>query len=121
MFVVLMLLGLLISAAFASGAKRQLREVGLASSNGANPVHIRRVFALQGTITAAVGVALGIALVGAALLIWRDEFDRAMDSVLPLDVNVTDLLISISAILFAGTFAAWIPARGVSPLQYSPL
>jgi putative ABC transport system permease protein len=114
MFVVLMLLGLLISAAFASGAKRQLREVGLASSNGANPVHIRRAFALQGTITAALGLAIGAGLVVASLLIWRDEFDRAMGRIRPLDVNVTDMLISIGAILFAGTFSAWIPARAVS-------
>ncbi len=112
--VVLMLLALLISAAFASGARRQLREVGLIAANGGDPVVIRRAFALQGSITAAFGIALGVALAAGAWVLAEEWLRRELWSGRSVDVNALDLAVSFASVIAAGTFAAWLPARAVS-------
>ena len=62
--------GIIVAAAFATSARRQLVTVGLLSSNGAPEGVIRRSLALQGSWTGLVGSLLGVAagLVGAHVL-----------------------------------------------------
>ena len=49
-------LGVIIAAAFATSARRQLATVGQLAANGASPRLIRRTLSLQGTWSGAVGV-----------------------------------------------------------------
>ena len=53
--------GIIVAAAFATSARRQLVTVGLLSSNGAPEGVIRRSLALQGSWTGLVGSLLGVA------------------------------------------------------------
>jgi putative ABC transport system permease protein len=110
----LLVLALLISAAFASGARRQLREVGLIAANGADPRQVRRAFALQGTITALVGLALGWLASLLAVLVLRDPIDRLVGERIPYRIAPLDLVVSAALVVGAGTLAAWWPARSVA-------
>ena len=60
-------LGVIIAAAFATSARRQLATVGQLAANGASPHLIRRTLSLQGTWSGAVGAAVGI---GAAIVFF---------------------------------------------------
>ena len=60
--------GIVIAAAFATGARRQLTTVGLLSANGAPPAMIRRVLFLQGAIAGAAGSLVGLGLAAAVLV-----------------------------------------------------
>ena len=62
--------GIIVAAAFATSARRQLVTVGLLSSNGAPEGVIRRSLALQGSWAGLVGSLLGVAagLVGVQVL-----------------------------------------------------
>ena len=61
--VVLTVVGIVISAAFAVGARRQLVTLGQLSASGASPATVRTALVLQGTVTGVVG-ALGRAGAG---------------------------------------------------------
>ena len=67
--------GIIVAAAFATSARRQLVTVGLLSSNGAPERVIRRSLALQGSWTGLAGSVLGVAagLVGVQALRGRIE------------------------------------------------
>lgn len=110
----LIVLALLISSAFASGARRQLREVGLIAANGADPRQVRRAFALQGAITALAGLALGWTIVIVAVVAGRDLIDRLVGERVSYGVVPVDLLVSALLVVGAGTLAAWWPARVVA-------
>jgi cell division protein FtsX len=110
----LVLLALLISTAFASGARRQLREVGLIGANGGNPRQIRAAFALQGMITAAFGVVLGLLITVVAATVLGDEARRLEGQDVPFGILPSDLATSIVLVLASGWLAAWWPARSVS-------
>jgi putative ABC transport system permease protein len=110
----LVLLALLISTAFASAARRQLREVGLIGANGGNPRQIRAAFALQGMITAGFGVVLGFLITVVAATVFGDEVRRLIGQDVPFGVLASDLVVSILLVLTAGWLAAWWPARSVA-------
>ena len=113
--VVLVVTGIVIAAAFASGARRQLVTLGQLSSNGASPRDLRRMLALQGTFTGVLGAALGAAL--GALALWAvharvgDIFGHAVGA---YDVRVFDLLPVLVLGVAASTIAALVPARTLS-------
>lgn len=112
--VALLVVALLITSAFASGARRQLREVGLISANGADPRHVRTALALRGTITAAVGIGIGVLIVIVAWVLFADLARRGLNQDVRFRVAPLDLVVSYGSILAAGTLAAWWPARSVS-------
>ncbi len=112
--VALMAIALLIAAAFASGARRQLREVGLISANGANPRHVRTAFSLQGTITGLVGVTIGSALFAVVVLVAGSRVRWLVGSDVPVRFSVPDLVVSLASIIGASTLAAWWSARSVA-------
>jgi putative ABC transport system permease protein len=64
---VLTVAGIVIAAAFAAGARRQLVTLGQLAANGAPPKLLRRVLFLQGTWTGVVGALAGIGLGAGAL------------------------------------------------------
>lgn len=108
---------LLVGAAFAVAARRQVRDLGLLATNGGAPVDVRRVLLAQGVVlgvgSSLVGVVLGVVafrglvpfwerLFGSAW--WRDELDwRALALILVLG--------SLTSVV-----AALVPAWDVSRL-----
>jgi putative ABC transport system permease protein len=113
--VVLVVTAIVASAAFALGARRQLRTLGLLSASGAPPAAMRRAVLLQGTVTGAVasvlGAALGLAGAAAAHPWLADRMDRTLP---PLRIHPLDLVVPIALGVLAATAAAWLPALSAS-------
>lgn len=110
--VVLTVVGIVISAAFAVGARRQLVTLGQLSASGASPNTVRTTLVLQGTLTGLFGAAGGLAIAGLALVAGHNWFERLLnqrfgDYELPLDDLPTAVVIGV----VAATIAALIPAR----------
>ena len=113
--VVCTVVGIVIAAAFASGARRQLATLGQLAANGAGPAVLRRVLFLQGTWTGLIGSLAGF-LLGAAVLAGLAPHRYALFStdVGPWDVRLFDL-VPVGVIgVAAATVAALVPARTIS-------
>jgi putative ABC transport system permease protein len=110
--VVLVVTAIVASAAFAVGARRQLRMLGLLSATGAPPSALRRAVLLQGTVTGAIasvlGASLGLAGAAVAVPLLADATDRSLPA---LRAHPLDLLVPVALGIAAATAAAWIPAR----------
>lgn len=112
----LLVLGTVVTAAFAIGARRQLRSVGLLASSGAAPRTIAWFLVAQGTVAGAVGSFLGIA---GGLLATRLMPPRLLEGFAnrPVDGPVTRVA-DLVPILIIGTgaamVAAWLPARSAA-------
>ena len=108
-------LGVIIAAAFATSARRQLATVGQLAANGASPRLIRRTLSLQGTWSGAAGAVVGIALGIGVFLLGTPLVERIVGrswtdtSIAPLDMVV--LLVTGIA---AATIAALLPARSLA-------
>lgn len=109
----LIVLSTVIAAAFAIGARRQLRTIGLLSSNGASPAAVTWFLVAQGAVAGLVGSAMGIAVAlgGLSLLPARLLSQLAGRVVDGPDVRLLDLvpIAVIGTVVAAG--AAWVPAR----------
>lgn len=108
--------GVVIAAAFATSARRQLATIGQLAANGASPRLVRRTLALQGSWSGLLGgvVGLGLALVAAVTVVGRISEALAGHDVGPVEVDVRHLgVILITAILVA-TVAAALPARSAA-------
>ncbi len=108
----LLVVGVVIAAAFATSARRQLVTVGQLAANGAPPEVVRRSLALQGSWSglfgAAVGIGLGLLTVAVAWP-WYEEIigrDLSGRRILAIDL----LAIGLTAV-GAATIAAALPAR----------
>jgi putative ABC transport system permease protein len=109
---VLTVIGIVISAAFAVGARRQLVTLGQLAGNGAAPKDLRRVLFLQGTLTGLVGTALGLVLGAVALVVaapYADEFFKR--DIHPYTVRLLDVVPIVVLGVVTATIAALIPAR----------
>jgi putative ABC transport system permease protein len=114
--VALLVLGTVIAAAFAVGARRQLRSIGLLSASGASPRTVRWFLIAQGAVGGFVGAALGV---GAAYLAvrsvpeaWLEEFiDRRIDGPVTRLADVVPI-VAIGTVAAMG--AAWMPARSAA-------
>ncbi len=113
----LAVLGIVIAAAFAVGARRQLRALGILASSGASPAALRAVVLWQGAWSGLLGRASGLALgvLGLAAL-WphHDRFlsyEPAWFTVRPADLAPIAVLGVITALA-----ASSLPARSVSRL-----
>ncbi len=110
--VVLTVVGIVIAAAFAAGARRQLVTLGQLAANGADPAVLRRVLFLQGTWTGLAGVVLGA---GLAVVVLAGLYPHA-DAVLGHDVDPYAVrpwdMVPIAILgIAAATTAALVPAR----------
>ena len=111
----LTVLGIVVAAAFAAGARRQMATLGQLAANGATPAALRRVVFLQGTVTGLIGTAVGLALGAAVLAALRPRASELLDqTVLSWEVRLLDVLPIVAVAVVAATLAAVVPARGAS-------
>ncbi|MEJ7585259.1 MAG: FtsX-like permease family protein [Acidimicrobiales bacterium] len=112
----LIVLGTVITAAFAVGARRQLRSVGLLSSSGASPSTVKWFLVAQGAVAGSVGSIVGVA---AGVLAVRTVPGHLLTSLAgrPVDQVVArpaDLLPIVVIGTLAASIAAWLPARSAA-------
>ena len=110
---VLAAVGIIIAAAFATSARRQLVTLGQLSSNGASQRLLRRTMTLQGSVTGLIGGVVGVCLGSAALLVGKERVvEHVLDrSVGPYQWSGTDLIAIMAVAVVAASVAAFIPAR----------
>jgi putative ABC transport system permease protein len=107
--------GIIIAAAFATSARRQLATVGQLAANGASPGLIRRTLSLQGTWSGAIGAAIGVLLGVGLFLLGRPLIERlAGRSWTVTTIRPTDLLVLFATGVIAATLAALLPARSLA-------
>lgn len=111
----LVAVGIIVAAAFATSARRQLMTVGQLTANGATQAVVRRVLALQGSWNAALGAAMGIL---AGLLAMRPARPLAEaisnHDLAGFQVSSTDLVAIALTSVVAGSIAALVPARSAA-------
>ena len=107
--------GIIVSAAFATSARRQLVTVGQLSANGAPERLVRRSLAMQGGWSGLVGSVLGVTAAVVALLLARSTIEDVNGSVLaPYRFVPFDLIVIVATGTAAATLAALVPARSAS-------
>lgn len=107
--------GAVAAAAFAVGARRRLREVGLVAASGGAPVHLRRLLLADGLVLGAAGALSGV-LVGVLLAAAaRPHLDRVLGH--PVDgLRVPVMALAGAAMVgcVAAVLAAVVPARSAA-------
>jgi putative ABC transport system permease protein len=110
--VVLTVVGIVISAAFAVGARRQLVTLGQLSASGASPATVRTALVLQGTVTGLLGTLAGLALAAVLLVTGQSLVERVLDRRIDgYSSRLGDLAAVVVIGVGAATLAALIPAR----------
>ena len=107
--------GIIVAAAFATSARRQLVTVGQLSANGAPEKLVRRSLALQGCWTGLAGSIVGMVAAVSVLLVARSTIEEVTGAVLaPYRFAALDLAVIVATGTLAATFAALVPARSAS-------
>ncbi len=107
--------GVIIAAAFASSARRQLTTIGHLAANGAPERLVRGTLALQGGWTGLIGSVAGISLALAALPLSRPLVERLFARRLgPWEIEPTALVVICLTGIVAATIAATFPARSAA-------
>lgn len=112
----LVAVGIVVTAAFATSARRQLVTIGQLAANGATAASIRRMLALQGTWTGVVGSLMGIGAGLAALPIARPVVEQHLvgHDLAAFRVGPVDLVAIAATATIAATIAAAVPARSAA-------
>ena len=110
--IALTVVGIVISAAFAVGARRQLVTLGQLSASGAPPSVVRAALVLQGTVTGLLGAVLGLGIAAAVLATCRGLFEGALDERIDhYAISLGNVLMAMFIGVGAATVAALLPAR----------
>lgn len=110
--VAFVIVGVVIAAAFAVTARRQLRLIGQLMGNGASEATLRATLFLQGSVIGFAGAVVGIALTLAGLVVYQPLVERIVGRRIPAyDVSFGDLVPIVVLATIAATVAALIPAR----------
>ena len=115
--VALVAVGIVIAAAFATSARRQLVTIGQLSANGAPERLVRRTMGLQGLWTGLFGALLGVFLALAGLLLAHRTGlgDRFFDHRVPsLTIVPLDMAVIVVTATAAAMIAALVPARSAA-------
>ncbi len=120
--VLLVLVGFVSSAAFATGTRRRVRDLGLlAATSGATPRQlgglIRREALVLGLVGAALGAAMGLLGVTAGrpvIQFFAQQEFAARGASAGRVVAATDVVVPVVLGVLAALAAAWSPARTVS-------
>ncbi|NNE11443.1 MAG: hypothetical protein HKN41_04275 [Ilumatobacter sp.] len=111
----LVAVGIVVAAAFATSARRQLVTIGQLTSNGATTSIVHRSLALQGTWTGLLGALVGVGAAVAALPFLRPLVERAIASDLPAwRFPILDLAMVLATAVVTSTIAAAVPARSAA-------
>lgn len=112
--VVLTVVGIVISAAFAAGARRQLVMLGQLSAGGAPGPLLRATLVLQGTVTGLVGGLAGLGVAAGLLIAGRSTIERLLDQrISSYDVRASEVAGAVVVGVAAATVAALVPAWNV--------
>ena len=107
--------GVIIAAAFASSARRQLTTIGQLAANGAPERLVKGTLAFQGAWTGLIGSIVGIAIALMALPLVRSLVERLVARRLgPWDIDPIALAVIAVTGVAAATIAATIPARSAA-------
>ncbi len=113
--IALAIVGIVISGAFAVGARRQLVTLGQLSANGADESLLRRTLSLQGLWCGLLGTALGLAAGACTLLGMRGTFEGWIHhDPGPYLWSARDLAAILLTGVGAATIAAFVPARSAA-------
>ncbi|HEY7073599.1 MAG TPA: hypothetical protein VH479_25970 [Acidimicrobiales bacterium] len=116
--VTLTVTGIVIAAAFAAGARRQLVVLGQLSANGAPGRLLRSTLVLQGTVTGLVGAGAGVALVLGLLFGFRPRVEEMISYRFDrYDIRPVDLAGVVIVGAAAASLAALIPAWSVTRIS----
>jgi len=114
--VALIVVGIVVAAAFAVGARRQLHSLGLLASAGASPGLLRRTLVAQGALAGFLGAAAGVVAVAVtARLVPADLVSEAVGHrVEGARIVIGDLvgIVALGTVIAAG--AASLPARSAA-------
>jgi putative ABC transport system permease protein len=107
--------GVIIAAAFASSARRQLTTIGQLAANGSPERLVRDTLAFQGAWTGLVGSIVGISIALLALPLSRSLVEQLVARRLgPWDIDSAALAVICLTGVAAATIAAMIPARSAA-------
>lgn len=102
-------------AAFATGTRRRLREIGLLGANGASTKHVRSTVVGEGIVIGLLGGVAGSAGAFLLVLIGRPTLQQFVERRIeefpfsPLDIAGPVLVAVVACVI-----AAWVPARTAS-------
>lgn len=112
---VLVVTGIVIAAAFATGVRRQFVTLGQLSASGAPVPVLRAMLVLQGTVTGLVGALAGLGLAVVMLAACRTWVERRFGYRLgTYDVRLLDVAVALGVGVAAATIAALVPAWSLS-------
>ncbi len=102
---------LLAGTAFAVGARRQTRELGLVTATGGSPTDIRRMVLAQGAVLGVIGAAGGVLLSVLIAVAGKPWWESLSDHLFSTWSFPAPAMAGIALIgLFAGVAAAVVPA-----------
>lgn len=102
-------------AAFATGTRRRLREIGLLGANGASTKHVRSTVVGEGIVIGLLGGIAGSVLAFLLVVIGRSTLQQFVERRIeefpfsPLDIAGPILVAVVACVI-----AAWVPARTAS-------
>ena len=109
---------LLAGTAFAVGARRQTRELGLVAASGGSPRDVRRIVLAQGLVLGAIGAALGVAAGFAIAFAGRPLWERLADSeITGWAFGPAEIAVAALVGLLSGLAAAVLPALGAGRMR----
>ncbi len=113
--VALAIVGIVISGAFAVGARRQLVTLGQLSANGADERLLRLTLSLEGLLSGVIGSVLGFAAGVVFLVLMRGHFENWLHhDPGPYIWKLRDTIAILVTGVIAATVAAYIPARSAA-------
>ena len=106
---------LVAGAAYATGTRRRLWEIGLMTANGATDRHVRLVVVGEGLVAGVLGASIGIVLGLTTLVLGASILQRFTSQLVAgVPVTVVDVAAPAAAGVLAAAAAAWLPARTAS-------
>jgi putative ABC transport system permease protein len=109
---------LMAGAAFAVGARQQVRELGLVAASGGTAKHIRRIVLAQGLVLGVLGAACGLLLGALAIVLGMPLWQRVTDQLLEnVRFGWGELAAAAGVGVLASVVAAAVPAFGVARMR----
>ncbi|MGQ0631154.1 MAG: ABC transporter permease [Sporichthyaceae bacterium] len=106
---------LLAGTAFAVGARRQTRDLGMLAAQGGSPRDLRRVVLAQGLLLGAIGTLGGLALGFGAMALSDPLWERLGNEVrVGLNFGTAEIVVVMVVGFGSGLAAALFPALGAS-------